>query len=442
MKYEKIKESYELYSVEKDRVEKDYMKLYGYEIGIPVNNAMKCEIELLDILERYIPAEFTFETELYGHQSIIYESYKRYISSIEEKGLIIDKEAELLSDDLNFKIRKYDGILNEIESLKELVEINENNKEVIMAYIDGEIFSKSRLFVGTVVSSAHPILKGKSFDWVIMDEASQVASFMSLIPLLITKRFVLVGDNKQLQPIEESKLSDHLNLSIFNRLIYNFPDSSTFLDTQYRMNEKLANIACELFYEGKLKTFPKISRQKLDCKAEGDVRELLNPDEPITFLDTVDGEYFEDGLGSGCENSKESKIVVRLVDMLLCEGIPSREIGVITPYRRHKINVKNRLNRLDMHVDVDTVYSFQGREKDVIILTFCNSKLRKLKPYLREFIERPSQINVALTRARKKLIIVGNSKTLKESELLGRIIELVGVENTVKCSDEIIKNLT
>ena len=438
MNYQKIIESYDLYGLEKDRVKKDYIKLYGDDIGIPVNNTMKCEIKLLDLLERYIPPEFTFETEMYGHQSIIYESYRHYISSIEEEAVIIEKEAELFIDDLEINIRKYDAILNEIESLKELIEINENNKDVILAYIDGEILSKSRLFFGTVISSAHPILKDKSFDWVIMDEASQVASFMSLIPLLITKRFVLVGDNKQLQPIEESKLSDHLNLSIFNRLLNNFSDSSTFLDVQYRMNKGLANIAGELFYDGKLKTFPKISDQKLDCKAKGDVHKLLKPEEPVTFLDTSNCEYLEDGMGSGCENSKESKLVVRLIDMLLAEGIPNNEIGVITPYRRHKINVRNRLKELD--IDVDTVYSFQGREKDVIILTFCNSRLGRLKPYLRAFIERPSQVNVALTRARKKLIIVGNSKTLQESRLLGRIIELVGVKNTVEYSD-IMKNI-
>ena len=124
--------------------------------------------------------------------------------------------------------------------------------------------------------------------------------------------------------------------------------------------------------------------------------------------------------------------------MLKEEGIHSNEIGVITPYKRHKINIKNKLMEIAPKVDVDTVYSFQGREKDVIILTFCNSKLGRLKPFLRKFIERPSQVNVAITRARKKLILVGNSKTLKESKLLAEIIRLIGEDNIIKCTDKLL----
>ena len=250
--------------------------------------------------------------------------------------------------------------------------------------------------MATVISAAHPLLKETFFDWVVMDEASQVASYMSLIPLLKTKRFVLVGDNKQLQPIEESKLSNHLNLSIFNRLLNNFPRNSTFLDTQYRMNEEIANVASELFYNGKLKTFPKISHQMLDCNPSGEVNQILNPQIPITFMDTSNLEYLEDGVSNSCENSKEAELVFKLVNILNEVGIPYNEIGVITPYKRHKINIKNQLKEIAQGVDVDTVYSFQGREKDVIILSFCNSKLGRLKPFLRKFIERPSQVNVAI----------------------------------------------
>ena len=89
-------------------------------------------------------------------------------------------------------------------------------------------------------------------------------------------------------------------------------------------------------------------------------------------------------------------------------------------------------------VEVDTVYSFQGREKDVIIISFCNSKLGRLNKFIKKFIERPSQLNVAMTRARKKLILVGNSKNLKESKLLFNVIQLIGEENIIKCTDEIL----
>ena len=405
-------------------------------MGNPFEDCLKKEIELLNLSETYLPIKFfSFQNEM-NINSIIDGSYQHYISSLEKDSDVILEDVALLDININTKIKRYENILNEIKGLKELLEINKENLKKILAYIDNEILRKSHLFVATVISSAHPILKETFFEWVIMDEASQVASFMSLIPLLKTKRFALVGDNKQLQPIEESKLSNHLNLSIFNRLLINFPENSTFLDMQYRMNQGLAKVASELFYSGKLKTFPEISNQTLDCNTVGDVNQILNPQMPITFMDTCNLEYHEDGVSNGCENSKEAELVCKLVNMLKDEGISSNEIGVITPYRRHKINIKTQLKEIAPKVDVDTVYRFQGREKDVIILTFCNSKLGRLKPFLRKFIARPTQVNVAITRARKKLFIVGNSKTLKESKLLWKIIHLVGEENTIKCTDE------
>ena len=142
-------------------------------------------------------------------------------------------------------------------------------------------------------------------------------------------------------------------------------------------------------------------------------------------------------MGGGCENKNEAKLVVKIVNMLL-ESVDTGEIGVITPYKRHKIYLQNLLDGIAKGVEVDTVYSFQGREKDVIIISFCNSKLGRLNKFIKKFIESPSQVNVAMTRARKKLILVGNSKNLKESKLLYKLIQLIGEENTIKCSDEIL----
>ena len=160
------------------------------------------------------------------------------------------------------------------------------------------------------------------------------------------------------------------------------------------MNNELANISSELFYEGKLKTSPSISKQTLNCNFNEDTLELLNPDVPVTYLDTCNLKYFEEGIGSGCENRNEAKMVVKIVKMLQ-EGIDTREIGVITPYSKHRIYLQNQLNKISGDVEVETVYSFQGREKDVIIISFCNSKLGRLNKYIKKFIDRPSQLNVS-----------------------------------------------
>jgi superfamily I DNA and/or RNA helicase len=437
-KYQNICGLYKNYRDKRDTVVAEYIQLYGNDLGNPYYDSLKCEIKLLNLMEKYLPIQIATLQKKTNYQNIIHESYQNYISSLTYNVDIIQEEIALLEENIKIKTKIYDNILNDIEVINDLIEINQIKKKEILAFIDNEILNKSNLIIATVISSAHPLLKEKFFDWMIMDEASQVASFMSLIPLLKTKRFLLVGDDKQLQPIEESELSDHLNQSIFNRLLHNFPDSSTFLDTQYRMNEKLANIPSKLFYNGKLKTYPAVSKQTLDCTLNGDNINILNPEAPFTYLDTYNLEYYEDAVGSGCENSKEAGLVVKLVNALQQEGISTNDIGIITPYRRHKNNIKNQLKEKAINVDVDTVYRFQGREKDVIILTICNSKLGRLKLFLKKFIERPSQVNVSLTRARKKLFLVANSKTLKQSKLLTEIINLIGEENTIICTDELL----
>ncbi len=232
---------YDTYGVERSIFEDSFVKIYGNFIGNPYYDSLKNEIKLTNLNDKYIPIKIdSIKNGLYNNYGIIYKSYQLYISSLNDKINGLKDEMKLLDVDINLKVREYNNISKEITGLVELVEINQNNKNFVLEYIDKEILNNSNLIVATVISSAHPILKDEFFDWVVMDEASQVASYMSLIPLLKTKRFVLVGDNQQLQPIEESQLSDNLNLSIFNRLLDDFPDSSTFLDTQYRMNEGIS----------------------------------------------------------------------------------------------------------------------------------------------------------------------------------------------------------
>ena len=394
-KYSEMNIVYDNYGVERSLIEESFVKVYGNSIGNPYNDSLKKEIELTNLNDRYIPIKVELiKNGSYNHYGIIYKSYQLYISTLNDEIKGLKNEMKLVDHDIYLKNRECNNVSTKIKDIIELIEINENSKKRALEYIDNEILNNSTLIVATVISAAHPILKDETFDWVVMDEASQVASYMSLIPLVKTKRFVLVGDNQQLQPIEESKLSADLNLSIFNRLLDNFPDSSTFLDTQYRMNEKLSNIASELFYDGTLKTFPSVSKQTLNSNFNNDTIELLNPDVPITYLDTCDLGYYEEGVGSGCQNRNEAKLVVKIVKMLQ-EQIDKSQIGIITPYTRHKIYLQNQLNEFAVGVEVETVYSFQGREKDVIIISFCKSKMGRLNKYVKKFIERPSQLNVA-----------------------------------------------
>jgi len=439
--YEMMVESFNAYWDFHDAVDEKLKDLYPQGEGNILEDTLNTEIELLRLQERIIPLEKEniVQQIRFSDRSILLDTYKRYIKSLEKKKDLVQVEIEDLNTLIRYKIIKERKILDEIDNLRESLDKFKNDKKKLILGIDKDILSKSDVVAATVVSSAHNLLDDVIFDSVVMDEASQVASYMSLIPLLKCKKFVLVGDNKQLQPIEESELSPEMNLSLFNRLIESFDGSYTFLDTQYRMNQEIADISSQMFYENKLKTFKHVADQTLDCEFKDDKSDLINSDAPITYIDTKNLDFHEDGTGKGCTNTREAEFVAYLVSVLLENGIKPQEIGVITPYRNHKLNIKNQLeNNL---VEVDTVYRFQGREKDIIIISFCNSGIGRLKPFLKKFISKESQVNVAITRARKKLIIIGNSNTLKQTRLLKELLELIGVENTVQCSLELIESV-
>ena len=296
--------------------------------------------------------------------------------------------------------------------------------------IISEIINDADLIAATAISSSHYFLDDTTFDVMIMDEASQVASFMSLLPLLKCKKFILVGDNKQLQPIEEEDISKEMNLSIFNRLFEMYPDASTLLTTQYRMHESIAKITNEIFYEGKLRTSENIAKRTLSLKA--DRHQILNSKTPVVFVDTSKVEYYEDNIGSGCSNTKEAKYIADIISLFVKEGIKTEAIGVVTPYVKQKLLINDFLKEINIvGVEVDTVHKFQGREKEIIIMSFARSKKYSFSQYKLKFIENETLVNVAITRAKKKLILVGNSKTLCQSELLDKIIIKIGKENKV-----------
>lgn len=423
--YQNMTDQYNYYWKLRDGAEAEHNKIYSGRDGKPDEDALKYEMELLNIYEGYLSLkkdELEVEME-HDKNKVIYESYMQYLVSLEGNLENLNLEIKNLKTQIHLILNKKERLSLEIKNIHNTILKHQDDKKNLIKEIEEEIIADSKLIATTVISSAQYLLNEQIFDLMIMDEASQVASFMSLLTLLKCKKFILVGDHQQLQPIAEDKLKSDLNISIFNRLMHLYPENHTFLDTQYRMNQKIADISSELFYEGKLKTYPPIGGQTLEYEFESP---LINSN-PITFIDTNGTESYEEGIGSSCENLKEAKITTTIVSTLL-KHLNSHDVGVITPYKRQKMKISQML---DNAVEVDTVHRFQGREKEVIILSFCNSKIGILSPFKKKFIGNPSQINVALTRARKKLIIVGNSKTLKQSKLIGDVLERIGEVDTV-----------
>lgn len=334
------------------------------------------------------------------------------------------KENENSSNNSHSKWKNYDNY-EEINELKKEIDDIKNN-------IQHDIVQEAKIIASTVLSSSSFLTKNIEFDYVIMDEASQVPVYLALIPLLKTNKFVLIGDNKQLQPIKNNNSSYTLNKSIFNLLIEKYPENYTFLNIQYRMNRQISDIASKLYYDGKLLTYEEINDKKITLKNN---KSFLLNDDVITVIDTSNVEYTENDVSGGCCNKHEAKLIMHLIKALLSNGIPEEDIGIITPYKKQKNYIQKKITEENIEIECDTIYRFQGREKDVIIISFCKSLNKSLTKFQKSFLADKNQLNVSLTRARKKLIIIGNFSMLKTAENIKDLFEKIHKENIVYLED-------
>ena len=217
--------------------------------------------------------ELTNQIE-YNKDKLIYECYIHFLESVDYSKKTEEEKIKSLNTQIHLLVTEKDRLIGEIRNIKNTISKRQEEQLELILSIEREILDNSQIIATTVISSAQYLLDEEKFDLMLMDEASQVATYMSLMTLLKCKKFILVGDHKQLQPIPEEKLKSDLNLSIFNRLISLYPENYTFLDTQYRMNQEIAELSSELFYEGKLKTHPPIVDQTLNLNIESQLKRI------------------------------------------------------------------------------------------------------------------------------------------------------------------------
>jgi len=259
-------------------------------------------------------------------------------------------------------------------------------------------------------SSAKPMYSNRVFDYVIIDEASQATIQSSLIPLGLGHVAVLVGDHKQLPPF--SLAHETPQKSLFEHLyaddgIYG-KDIGTRFDTQYRMDEAIAGFSSQEFYEGSLKTADSAAKIRKDLSSK-----------PIGMFD-VPGEN-ETG-GQSKANPKEAECVGMQLEMLIRnEGLTGGNIGVAAAYRQQIEEIATQTEELDLpgvsDVKIDTFDSFQGSERDAMVLSFTRSNSQGNIGFLgNEIGER--RLNVAITRAKRYCALVGDWGTLKEGSAL------------------------
>lgn len=307
-----------------------------------------------------------------------------------------------------------------IESNKKVNEVH-GNIEKIEKKIIADIIKKSDVILATNSSAALEEIKDIFFDVAIIDEASQTTIPSVLIPIAKAHKFILAGDHKQLPPTVISKKASRLENTLFEKLIRFYPKKSKLLNIQYRMNKELMEFPNKTFYEGKLKGFNEYKlKDILDIGKLNNLnnleKDLIASDKSLIFLDTSEIENNEEKQlkdSKSIINKCEANIVLDILDFFKSIGIKPEDIGVISPYLDQANLIKNKCE-----VEVKTVDGFQGREKEIIIISLVRSNNKNKIGFLKDL----RRLNVSITRARRKLIIIGNSQTLKSNQVYNQLI--------------------
>lgn len=277
----------------------------------------------------------------------------------------------------------------------------------------------------TCLGLNHPAIVNRTFDFCIVDEAAQSQFLAALGPLFYCQKFILVGDPDQLPPVVQSGQARALGMDVSLFAMLEDESNVVPLNIQYRMNQELMNCANHLTYEGQLACgSDEVANQTIDIsmKNVGDKNTPLwverclcsKLENSLVFVDTKDVQFKEDVNQHGVSNVQEAHLVKALLQRLTGSN---HSVGVIAPYRS-QVDVLRQL--LGKNVDVNTVDQFQGQDKDIIIYSCTRTRTpanqdsdTKKEQAGREILDDARRLNVAMTRAKCKFIMIGSSPALK-----------------------------
>ena len=332
--------------------------------------------------------------------------------------------------------------------------------------INSELFGEARVIACTLVGSAHRLLEGMKFGTLFIDEAAQALEAACWIPMKRASRVILAGDHCQLPPTVKSiaALRAGLGKTLMERIAENKPEVVTLLKIQYRMNDEIMRFSSDWFYGGKVESAPQIK-----------YRSVLDYDHPITWIDTgeeseerrVKSEEFNSSSDDASEGSEEqensslfthhsslykeqfvgesfgriNKAEAELTLLTLAEYFTKIgkqrvleeriDVGIISPYRAQVQYLKKLIKKYEFFkpyrrlISVNTVDGFQGQERDVILISLVRSNDEGQIGFLKDL----RRMNVAMTRARMKLIILGNKDTMTKHPFYKKLWEYVEAIN-------------
>ncbi|XP_061600610.1 DNA replication ATP-dependent helicase/nuclease DNA2 [Cololabis saira] len=314
-----------------------------------------------------------------------------------------------------------------------------------------QLYNKELIVGTTCMGIKHPIFTHRRFDFCIVDEASQISQPICLGPLLYAKRFVLVGDHQQLPPIVQNHEARSLGMdeSLFKRLELH-SEAVVQLNVQYRMNRQIMSLSNSLVYEGRLEcgsertatallTLPCLPSSQAELSSFSQahpqhdlswLQATLLPSNPVCFLDCSMVPALESEEQGGVSNHTEAALVHALLSLLIKAGCKASDIGVIAPYRQQLKSISALLQSPAFSgVEVNTVDRYQGRDKSLIVLSFVRSTTEEGN--LGELLKDWRRLNVAITRAKHKLLMVGSAATLRRYSSVEKLLNHLQQENMI-----------
>ncbi|XP_053357959.1 DNA replication ATP-dependent helicase/nuclease DNA2 [Clarias gariepinus] len=309
-----------------------------------------------------------------------------------------------------------------------------------------DLYNKELVVATTCMGVKHPIFTRRRFDFCIVDEASQISQPVCLGPLFYAQRFVLVGDHQQLPPIVQNAEARALGMdeSLFKRLEHH-SQAVVQLNVQYRMNSMIMSLSNALMYEGRLECgsertanaqlqLPSIATLESElhvCPPQYTawIYTALEPQKSVCFLDTSQVPALESVEKGGVSNHTEAVLVHALISLLLKAGCRASDIGVIAPYRQQLKAISTLLEEDSFRaVEVNTVDKYQGRDKSVIIVSFVRSQT---DGNLGELLKDWRRLNVAITRAKHKLLMLGSAPAMRLYAPLEKLLTHMQQENMI-----------
>ena len=304
--------------------------------------------------------------------------------------------------------------------------------------INAQLFGEARVIASTLVGSANRLLEGQKFGTLFIDEAAQALEAACWIPIRRVSRVILAGDHCQLPPTVKSfaAMKAGLGKTLMERIVDNHPETVTLLKMQYRMNEEIMRFSSDWFYGNQVESSPEVKyRSILDLDIPMSWIDTSEFSENSEFSDNSDISFKEQFVGEsfGRINKAEAELTLLVLEQYFQKIGKQRilderlDVGVISPYRAQVQYLRRLFKKKEFFkpyrslISVNTVDGFQGQERDIILISLVRANDEGQIGFLRDL----RRMNVAITRARMKLIILGDASTMTRHPFYKRLYDYI-----------------